>query len=243
MKHFIIVSLILISITSCNYAQQATSTNSKLPDKISSYEDLKKAAHEDIRLNPKFGDAVKSDAQKEADQHLIADYLKQQGTHHKASELLVKLGFDYLYKGDFRTAMYRFNQAWLLEPKNEKVFWGFSAVYFTLGAHEKAMEQLNEGLTLNPYSSNILTDKATIYYAKFPVSNDPKDLSLALDLLNQSYEIDSKNQNTVFKLSVVYFMKKDCKNALKYYDECVALGGRPITKEFTKAIQEVCGKK
>jgi len=243
MKHFIIVALILISITSCNYAQQPTSVKSELPDRISNYEDWKKEAESNIRLNPKFGNAVKSERQKEADQQLIDDYLKQQGSHHKASEVLIKLGFDYLYRGDFRTAMYRFNQAWLLEPKNENVFWGYSAVYFTLGNHEMAMEQLNEGLILNPNSSNILTDKATIYYAKFQTSNDPKDLSAALDLLNQSYKIDSTNQNTLFKLSVVYLMKKDCKNALKYYDECNILGGKPITKEFTKALQELCGKK
>ncbi|WP_448636547.1 tetratricopeptide repeat protein [Pedobacter panaciterrae] len=177
---------------------------------------------------------------KKADQQLIDNYLKQQGSHHKASELIIKLGFDYLYKGDTKTAMYRFNQAWLLEPKNENVFWGFSAVYFTLGDHEKAMEQLNEGLSLNPNSSNLLTDKATIYYAKFPVSNDQKDLSAAIDLLNQSYKIDAKNQNTLFKLSVVYFMKQDCQNALRYYNECKTLGGRPITKEYTEAIQKQC---
>ncbi|WP_288883842.1 tetratricopeptide repeat protein [Pedobacter panaciterrae] len=240
MKHLLIIALILLSITSCNYAQQPANANSASPGKAISYEDWKKEAKTNIRLIPKFGNAVKSESQKKADQQLIDNYLKQQGSHHKASELIIKLGFDYLYKGDTKTAMYRFNQAWLLEPKNENVFWGFSAVYFTLGDHEKAMEQLNEGLSLNPNSSNLLTDKATIYYAKFPVSNDQKDLSAAIDLLNQSYKIDAKNQNTLFKLSVVYFMKQDCQNALRYYNECKTLGGRPITKEYTEAIQKQC---
>ena len=240
MKQLLIIALVSLSITSCNYAQQPANVNSELPGKAISYEDWKKEAQTNIRLNPKFGDAVKTDSQKEADQQLIDDYLKQQGNHHKGAEILIKLGFDHLYKGDVRTAMYRFNQAWLLEPKNENVFWGFSAVYFTLGDHEKAMEQLNEGLSLNPNSSNLLTDKATIYYARFPNSNNPKDLSAAVDLLIQSYKIDPNNQNTLFKLSAVYFMKQDCKNALKYYNECRKLGGRPITKEFTEAIQKQC---
>lgn len=243
MKQLLIIALISISIISCNYAQQPATTDSEFPDKIDSYEDWKKEAQTNIRLNPKFGNAVKTESQKEADQQLIDDYVKQQGNHHKGSEILIKLGFDNLYKGDVRTAMYRFNQAWLLEPKNENVFWGYSAVYFTLGDHEKAMVQLNEGLILNPNSSNLLTDKATIYYAKFPVSNNPKDLTIAIDLLNQSYKIDPENQNTLFKLSVVYFMEKDCENALKYYNECKILGGKPITKEFTEAIQGLCGKK
>lgn len=240
MKRFIIASLISISIISCNYAQQPANASSELPGKAISYQDWKKEAETNIRLNPKFGNAVKSESQKQADQKFINDCLKQHGDHLKASEEVVKLGFDYLYKGDIKTAMYRFNQAWLLEPKNENAFWGFSAVYFTLGDHEKAMEQLNEGLILNPNSSNLLTDKATIYYAKYPANNDSKDLSTAIDLLNQSYKIDPANQNTVFKLSVVYFMKQDCKNALKYYNECKSLGGRPITKDYTEALKKLC---
>lgn len=139
--------------------------------------------------------------------------LAQEGTNLKASELLVKRGFDYLYKKDFKTAMFRFNQAWLLDPKNENAFWGFGAIYFSLGDFESGMIQFEEGLKLNRNSSNILTDKATVYMTKYMSSKNEKDFNLALNLFKKSYSIDPKNQNTLFKISACYFVKKDCGNA------------------------------
>src|ERR1019366_9032346 len=91
--------------------------------------------------------------------------------HRKASEILIRLGFNYLYKGDLKTSMFRFNQAWLLDPENENVYWGFGAIYFTFNDFQNALKQYDEGLKLNPNSSNIITDKATVYKSKFETNN------------------------------------------------------------------------
>jgi tetratricopeptide (TPR) repeat protein len=240
---FIILSCFLFN--ACSNAQTSKNTNPSIntPDNKITYEEWKEEVRSNIRLSPKYGDAVKSQGQQEADHQLIEEYTKQQGTRPKASEVLVKHGFDYLYRGDLKTAMYRFNQAWILDPKNENVFWGFAVIYFNFGDFDNAMKELNEGLELNPQSSNILTDMATIHMVSFQTHNDPKELSTAIDLFTRSYAIDPKNQNTLFKLSAVYFMKKDCTNALKYYNECKALGGKPLTKEYIQAIEKGCANK
>lgn len=246
MKSFYLIIIFVITFTTCTHAQDQTKTH---PDSSSSanpkitYEAWREEVKSDSRLSPKFGDAVKSKSQKEADQRLIADYIKQEGSRRKGSETLVKLGFDFLYEGNIRTAMYRFNQAWLLDPENENVFWGFAAVYFNFGDFENAMKQLDEGLVLNPESSNIITDQATIHLVHFQTKKDEKELSTALRLFTKSYIIDAKNQNTLFKLSVVYFLKGDCYNALKYYHECKALGGNPLTREYIQAIEKNCAGK
>jgi tetratricopeptide (TPR) repeat protein len=228
MKHLIILVLTILSFTSC--AQQAN------------YSNWKEEAKSNIRLLPKYGNAIKTKEQKAADEELIRSYLKQEGTHRKASELLVKLGFDYLYKSDIKTAMYRFNQAWLLDPKNENAFWGFAAIYFTFGDFDAALKQHEEGLLLNPASSNILTDKATVYLTRHYSSSKKEDLDLAIQLFKQSYAITPTNQNTLFKLSVAYFVSQDCANAWKYYNECKKLGGDPITAEYTDALNKNCKK-
>jgi len=139
--------------------------------------------------------------------------------------------------------MYRFNQAWLLDPKNENVFWGFASIYFNFDDYENAMKQLDEGLLLNPKSSKIITDKATIHLTLFQSRNDPKELAIANDLFTQSYLIDPENQVTLFKLSISYFLKNDCENALKYYRECKALGGRSLSPEYIQAIDKMCANK
>ena len=218
----------MLSISAFTYGQQIT------------YEYWKEIAKDEIRLLPKYGNAVKTKEQKEADQQLIKTYLAQEGTNRRASELLVKIGFDYLYRKDLKTAMYRFNQAWILDPRNENVFWGFGAIYFIFQDFENTLKQYEEGLLINPGSSNILTDKATVYMTKFQAKNNQNDLNLAFDLFNKSYTIDPKNQNTLFKYSVCCLLKNDCKNARKYYNECKLLGGKPITKEYTNALNQAC---
>lgn len=138
--------------------------------------------------------------------------------------------------------MYCFNQAWLLDPKNENVFWGFGAVYFSFRDVNKALKQYDEGLRINPKSSNILTDKATIFMDRYMNTHKELDMATPLKLFQQSLAIDARNQNTLFKLSVCHFLKQNCGNAWKYYDACKKLGGQPITEEYTAALKKQCRK-
>lgn len=205
-----------------------------------SYKEWNREAKRNIRLIPKYGNQPKSDKQKQADQELIDSYIAQEGSRRKASEFLINTGFNYLYAGDVKTAMYRFNQAWLLDPDNEDVFWGWGSVYFHFSDKQKALEQYNEGLTLNPRNPRLLTDKATIFMGDYYENSDVNAANMAIALFSESYSIDSTDQNTTYKLSVAYFTQKDCENALKYYNLCKQLGGKPIRAAYTDALKETC---
>jgi len=202
-------------------------------------------AKTNIRLLPKYGYAVKTDDQKKADQEFIEAALKQDTTNRKASNHLIRLGFQYLYS-DITKAMYRFNQAWLLDSANTDIYWGYGGVYMALGDFQKAREQYTAGLALDPKNTHLLTDYGTYFLVQY-YSGQPLDakgaltqLDSAINYLTRSYKIDSKDQNTTFKLAVCYFQKKDCTKAWRYYNECVSLGGQPITADFTKALKEQC---
>ncbi|MEZ2335823.1 tetratricopeptide repeat protein [Mucilaginibacter sp. RCC_168] len=214
----------------CGFAQQI------------SYEEWKKESKDNIRLLPEYGHVPKTAEQIEADQRLIDTELKQNGTHRKASDQLIKLGFSYLYQGDIKTAMYRFNQAYLLDPKNENIYWGFGAVYSSFNDSKAAIAQYDKGLAMNPISSVILTDKATIYFIDSQKDGSQEKLNTAIKLLTTSYGIDAANMNTTYKLSVCYFLRKDCVNAWKFYNECMKQGGQPIVKEYTEALKKQCNK-
>ena len=207
-----------------------------------SYKDWQEEATHNIRLLPEYGNIPKTDEMKKIDRDFIRESLLQEGTAHKASEHHIDLGFQYLYRRDLKTAMYRFNQAWLLEPKNEDVYWGFGAIYFAFNDYGNAFKMYDKGLALNPKSSKILTDKATVYLAMLNDKFDNDILNKAIDLFKKSYSIDPKDQNTTFKLSTLYFSINDCKNATKYYNECKMNGGQPITEEYTNALSEKCKK-
>ncbi len=206
------------------------------------YDQFKEEAKTEINLRPEYGNVKKDKELLEEDKKFIDFELKQNGTLQKASEELVKLGFSYLYKGDLKTSMRRFNQAWLLNPKNENSYWGFGAIYFTFNDKEEALKQLERGLLINPNSSNILTDKATIYMSFSMDSHKPDYLDKAITIFNQSYKIDPTNKNTLFKLSAAYYYKKDYLNAWRFYDECLKLGGQQISSGYLEALKKQCNR-
>jgi hypothetical protein len=66
----------------------------------------------DKRLLPKYGHLVKSAAELRSDSSFVQEIMSQEqfgGDRRKASDHLIGLGFNYLYRNDVRTAMNRFN--------------------------------------------------------------------------------------------------------------------------------------
>jgi Tfp pilus assembly protein PilF len=215
----------------------------------SSYQEWESKAEKNIRLLPKYGNVEKSIEHKEMDQKFIEETMKIEkfnGNKRLASNHMITLGFKYLYKGDLETAMYRFNQAFLLDPENPDIYWGFGAIYMSLSNYEKAKEQYEEGLKLNPNHTHLLTDYGTYFLAKYYTVENSQEknakayLSKAIEILTSSYAIDAKDQNTLYKLSVCHLMNNDCKNARKYYDLCKEEGGEPITEEYSTELNNVC---
>ncbi len=207
-------------------------------------------ARTNIRLLPKYGNAEKTPRQKQSDEEFIAETMKQakfDGSRTAASHSLVSLGFTYLRRGDIRTAMYRFNQAFLLDNANTDIYWGYGAVYMALGDSETAKKQYEEGLATNPDNTHLLTDLATWYLDKYYKNKGEEASGSYIDAgagyLQKSYKLDPKDPDTVFRLSVFCLIKGDCKNARKYYKECKALGGAPITEAYTQDLLEKCGDK
>lgn len=214
-----------------------------------SWEEWELESKTDIRLLPKYGNVEKTEEQKNADNIFIETMLKQNSTYRKASDRFINLGFQYLFQNDIKTAMYRFNQAYLLDSDNTDIYWGFGAVYMTLGQYEKAKEQYEEGLAITPDNTNLLTDYGTYfmwqYFALKPIDKEKAmiELDSAIKYMTKSYNLDSSDQQTTIKLSMLYRNKGDCDNAWKYYEECKSLGGHSITEAYTIELKNYCKQK
>ncbi|TDQ79812.1 tetratricopeptide repeat protein [Sphingobacterium yanglingense] len=199
----------------------------------------------DIRMLPKYGGVQKSKEQLAADQDFLDTILsddKYRNNNRLASDELIKLGFDYLNQEDVKTAMYRFNQAYLIDSTNTDIYWGFGAVYMKRSMFDKAKEQYEIGLKENPKNTHLLTDLGSYYMVRFQQGDGgtTRDLDQALRLLEESYEIDDKDRNTLIKLSMTHLLNNNCKSAWKYYRECEALGGLPMIKEYIAHLQSIC---
>lgn len=90
---------------------------------------------------------------KAADDTFIAEVSKQYGSREEASRAWVDQGFSFYQRDDLAMAMKRFNQAWLLDPKNAEVYAGFGAILHDQGKNCEAMRMMEKALTLNPPTS------------------------------------------------------------------------------------------
>ncbi len=225
MKKLNLILLFIIPVTI--YGQQIT------------YEEWEKEALTNKRLLPKYGDIPKSEGELKADNEFLKTAIKLDTTAEKAAAHMIDLGFKYLYK-DTKKAMYRFNQAYLLDSMNSDIYWGYGAIYFMHNKLELAREQYKIGLEIDPENSRILTDYGTTYMSEYFATQNTSLLDRAISMMSRSYVKDPTNQNTSYKLSSCFLMRNDCENAKKFYEACMSYGGDPVTKEFKAEINKRC---
>ncbi len=211
------------------------------------FEKWQELANNDINLQPEFGSAEKNESQIKADNDFIEEILKHYDNKQDASKKMTELGFQYLYeRRDLQTAMKRFNQAYLLEPKNADIYYGYGTVYFNLGAMEKAREQFDKGLLINPNHSKMLTDYGTTYLGDYynTLNSNPEkakeNLEKSVQYLEKSYSIDDENSDTIYKLSILNMYLGNCKKANKYLEKADKMKNPNITEEFKAELKQNC---
>jgi Tfp pilus assembly protein PilF len=221
-----------------------------------SFESWEAESRTNKRLLPRYGLLKKTAAELKADSVYISDIMAmpQFKSRREASIHLIGLGFQYLYRPDYKTAMYRFNQAYLLDSTNTDIYWGYGVIYSNMGRFDLAREQFEMGLSIDSNNFHILTDMGTYFMQQYfmalqmPVNDHIKDpqkeaenfMDSAMHYLNRSYGLDKKYIHTVYKLSICHWAVANCTAAWKYYDEAVALGGQPVTEEYTRDLMEKC---
>src|SRR5690554_6115550 len=185
--------LLLISFIYFSFGQDMT------------FEEWQKEAQQNIRLLPKYGGVKKNKQQKQADEALIKAVMKSFESRRAASNNMMEVGFKYLYKGDLKTAMYRFNQAYLLDSENSNIYLGFGVVYMTLKEFDLSRAQYKEGLKMDKNNEKLLIDYANTYIIEFYLNREDPDylalLDKAIPLLLEAYSINPTNSNSSAKLA------------------------------------------
>jgi len=99
---------------------------------------------------PMFGQPkiARTDEQKKADEAFILDAALRYGNRQAGSNTLATQGWAAVRAKQLDLAMQRFNQAWLLNPKNYSAFWGFGAVLSEKGRLSEALDQLEKAREL-----------------------------------------------------------------------------------------------
>ena len=125
---------------------------------------------------PMFGQPkiTRPEGLKQADEAFIRDSTLRYGSRQVGSNTLANQGWAAIRNKQGDLAMQRFNQAWLLNPKNYSVFWGFGAVLSERGKLADAVEQLETARELAEDPAQrvaLLCDLGTVhseYAARMP---------------------------------------------------------------------------
>ncbi len=171
-------------------------------------------------LIPMYGNKTKSAEEKAADKKYV-DFML---THHngdtlKAAKEAARNGWYFFYKKQIDTAMFRFNQSWLIDSTYPASYFGFAAI--------KEFQRLNREAE-NYYSiayNHDPTDSLTKKYLH-QIAQIREEQNDTLELINAYYRVLSKfpkDDVATGKLGFFYSTINQLDSALKYYNLTIEL--------------------
>ncbi|RPD49520.1 hypothetical protein DNI29_01590 [Hymenobacter sediminis] len=145
------------------------------------------------RLQPLFGGLAPA----QAEQLVGSAYLNQVAgsfaSRAEASRFFTTKGYEYLSESQPDTAAYRFNLAWLLDPKNADAYRGLGIVASRNPTPDQAINLLTQGLALAPTNTLLLSDLGTSYLIRYEQGKKKKDLTTGIGLLEKATTQDATN--------------------------------------------------
>jgi len=201
---------------------------------------------QELNETPMYGGIKKTAEMVSIDNEFI-DYMVQRfGNRDKAADDAIRRGFGFLAKADWRMAMKRFNQAWLLSPDKPEVMWGFGAALSYQGNFEESETYFQNALVLAPNNGHLLTDFGFLYQfwakATKDKSQKTKRLDRSIDLFDQAARLEPSYDRIYFDWAVSLFFKQDYHGAWEKIIEAEKLGGKSIDQKFVAGLTKKMGR-
>ena len=201
---------------------------------------------------PMYGNLPRTTEQVKKDSDYTDGVVAQTGDKKKAVESILKEAWDYQDKGYLELAMVRFNQAWLMDPQEADVYYGFGLVLTQRGKTDEALKMYIQGLSLNPSHAMMLCRIARLYQNKSVEIIQKKgeqegafEAKSYMDQALASYEKASQSTEVQKDLSYIYYqwavclaVTKDYKGAWDKVHLSQAYGGEFIEKGFVKSLSQ-----
>lgn len=181
---------------------------------------------------------------KEGDEKFIADVTKVFGGREAAAQAWIERGFRLYNQNDYKKAMQRFNQAWLLDPNNPDVFFGFGVVLHDKGQNCEAKDMLGKARNMGMEDAGFLADLGRVYTlcAVEEKSGDEKttllqeSISLYQEALRKAPH-DRARAYVYSSFSSAYFWRENYPKAWEMVHKAESLGGG-VPKKFRKMLKK-----
>ncbi len=171
------------------------------------------------RLRPLFGGLTPAQATAAFGAAQLEAIAKSFASREEASAFFSTKGYEYLAENQADTATYRFNLAWLLNPRNADAFRGLGVVASQEPTPDASIALLLQALALAPNNALVLSDLGTSYLIRFNKTHKKKDLTAGQELLQRAVAADATNAVAWQQLARGY-----------YYQEKYALAWEAVHK-------------
>ena len=145
------------------------------------------------RLQPLFGGITLAQATQIIGEAQLKAITASFASAEEASSFFSRKGYEYLNENQPDTAAYRFNLAWLLNPKNPDAYRGLGIVASAQPTADNAIKLLNQGLALAPTNALILSDLGASHLLRYNQNKKKKDLTAGIELLQRATAADPAN--------------------------------------------------
>jgi tetratricopeptide (TPR) repeat protein len=187
-----------------------------------------------------YGYAQKTKGQIEADSDFIQYADKNFNNDRKeASNYYCKRGWSCFHKGILDTAMFRFNQAWLLDSTNAGTYWGFGVISGSKNQPDEALSFLMRAYSIMGDSSELLTDIAFTHLKRFAQKNDIKDFNKANDIYLNAVRMDNNNAFALYGLATINFNCRRYPLAWEYLHRTMQTNSKVVKPEFLVELKKV----
>jgi len=168
-----------------------------------------------------------------ADEAFVERVAKDFGGREQASKLWVDQGFKFYKQNNFDLAMKRFNQAWLLNPNEPGVYWGFASVFNDQEQFCKGRKMIEKALELGLTNSDALADAGRLY-TLCAVSDPSIDAETKASYIKKTYNLYVDASLKAPNLAYVYeswavssYWMGDYPGAWKMLKKAKSLGSEP----------------
>ncbi|BDD05524.1 tetratricopeptide repeat protein [Aureibacter tunicatorum] len=168
---------------------------------------------------PMYGEIQKSEKHKEIDQQFIEECLQRFNSIDSSVNVHVDLAWKYFYNDDLKTAMKRFNQAWLLNPDFPDSYFGFAALMEMQNKPEAAEKFYKLGI-----EKDLDNNRSEICFQRIADCKEQLgDLKGTVSAYEKIVSINPNNSFAFKKIGYFEMQSNNSKKALSAYNQAIRL--------------------
>jgi tetratricopeptide (TPR) repeat protein len=187
---------------------------------------------------PEYGRQKKCQEEIDIDKEFFMSSDSNFKDRKKAAEYYVQRAWDYFNEGKLDTAMFRFNQAWMLDSTNADIYWGFGNLLGMKKQFKESITYFEKSLRLNPSNPTVFECISKSYGQLFVQDTSLVHLDKAISYLKTSISMAPNVARTYGQLTglYTYYLQKD--SALKY----LAITDRLDSTAINPEVREILTK-